>query len=60
MKDNKNVEMMEKNLVTLIEDEEKYYGGATPATPAIMASIGIASLLGITSNCTSQCWHPGK
>ena len=57
MKDSKKEEMMEKNLVTLIEDEEKYYGGGTPV---IMASLGIASLLGITSNCTAQCWHPGK
>lgn len=54
---NKKEEAMEQNLVTLIEDEEEYYGAASPGA-AFTISIGIASLLGITSNCTSQCWHP--
>lgn len=50
----KKEELIEKNLVTLIEDEEKYYGAS------ITVSITIASLLTITSACTSSCWKPGK
>lgn len=50
-------ELMERNLITLIEDEEQYTG-ASPILASIGAVTVVATMLGITSNCTSQCWHP--
>lgn len=56
MEENKKEEIIEQNLVSLIEDEEKYYGASLVAS--IGLTVTIASMLGITSSCTSQCWHP--
>lgn len=49
-------EVMEKNIVTLIEDEDLNISGA--GTPGITVVITIGGLLQVTTACTSRCWHP--
>lgn len=50
-------EVMEKNIVTLIEDEDLNISGAgTPAGITVVITIG--GLLQVTTACTSRCWRP--
>lgn len=56
-------EIMTKNMVTLIEDEDTELSGAsTPVISALTAistlSAGVSALFGSTSACTTRCWHP--
>lgn len=52
-----NEKVMEENVVTLIEDED-YEGAGTPAV--VSAVTAVTALIGITTGCTRDCWHPGK
>ncbi|WP_194192437.1 hypothetical protein [Clostridium chrysemydis] len=50
-------ELLENNIVTLIEDED--YDGA--GSPAIVSAVtAVTALIGITTACTRDCWHPGR
>ena len=56
---NVNSDMMEKNMVALIEDEDTNYSGAsTPWISAISTvTTGFASALSISKACTKRCHH---
>lgn len=53
---------MEDEIIALIEDED--YNGAGDSSDSSgtisKAVTSITKLIGITSACTRDCWHPGK
>nr|BAD72776.1 SmbA precursor [Streptococcus mutans] len=49
-----NVTEMEKNMVTLIKDEDMLAGGSTPACAIGVVGITVA-VTGISTACTSRC-----
>ncbi|CAM3027537.1 hypothetical protein GHI93_00070 [Lactococcus hircilactis] len=65
---NENKGNLQRNMITLIEDEELVLtdedptGASTPIISAISATVAsataVSALFGITTACSKSCWHP--